>query len=427
MMFAFVATVLIVSGSLVWAQSNAFSAPAHSGGSLIVDRHRVTIKRGPSQKTKLRGMAVKGSRLPILESQAGEGCDGLWYRIHQEGWVCEDDVSLNRESPLAVSQPPMDGTSVTPWPYGFVREDTIEYKWSRHGWMEEVREIFRGFGFGVEKKVTVDGEKYFKTPEGKLIPTNASGISRRISTFQGVKLGREDHFPVGWVNARLAWVYSAPGKNVKTRVRQLARYDFFKVLGEADVGRHRFYQLGENAWISSRDVRVATRAKRPKEVTENERWVDVDIKQQVATAYVGDTPVYATLVSTGRWGASRTVKGQFRIWVKVAAIAMDNTDEEEELDTDVDTDTGDTDTATDVERKLYSLQDVPWTQFFHESYAIHAVYWHNRFGNRKSHGCVNLAPIDARWFYDWTAPHVPDGWWSIYSTDADQGTMVRVR
>jgi lipoprotein-anchoring transpeptidase ErfK/SrfK len=128
------------------------------------------------------------------------------------------------------------------------------------------------------------------------------------------------------------------------------------------------------------------------------------------------------MVSTGRGGASRTKKGEFRIWVKIVAIPMDNTDDEPDTSA-----LGDTDTAVDEEKHYYSLHDVPWTQFFFESYAIHGVYWHDRFGNRRSHGCVNLSPRDARWLFDWTHPVLPDGWWAIHPVAGEESTLIRVR
>ena len=112
---------------------------------------------------------------------------------------------------------------------------------------------------------------------------------------------------------------------------------------------------------------------------------------------------------------------------------MDNTDEEleEEVESEEAVEAVEAVEAaaegTDEERRLYSLHDVPWTQFFFESYALHGVYWHNGFGNRRSHGCVNLSPTDARWFYDWTEPAVPEGWWAIHTTEENPGTLVRVR
>ncbi|EFK95834.1 ErfK/YbiS/YcfS/YnhG family protein, partial [sediment metagenome] len=114
----------------------------------------------------------------------------------------------------------------------------------------------------------------------------------------------------------------------------------------------------------------------------------------------------------------------YRIWAKVAAIAMDNTEEAIEANEALElADAG----APLEEVNLYSLRDVPWTQFFFESFALHGVYWHDRFGNRRSHGCVNLSPADARWFYEWTEPRVPDGWWAIHPVEKTEGTLVHVR
>lgn len=425
--FIAVAAMVNIPSLAIAQQSPSVSEPSQTVQSVRVKYRRVPIKRGPSRKFKLRGMAVKNSRLPILAISQGPGCDGNpWYQVHTEGWVCSNMVELVDGPPVSVAQPPLENDSITPWPYAFLKESAIEYTWSKDGWLQELREIFTGFGFAVAKRVTIDGQRYFKSPEGKIIPTHAARVTSRISTFEGRHISGAQQWPVGWVNAREAWAYSSPAISKKLRVRKLERYDFFAVYEQKRVKKRTYYRIDEDLWLSGRDVRVASPASRPVGVQENERWIDVDVAQQIVTAYQGDTPVYVTMVSTGRGGASRTVKGAFRTWVKVAAIAMDNTDEEEEVE-EVDTEAADTSTAESVERKLYSLQDVPWTQFFHESYALHAVYWHNRFGNRKSHGCVNLAPADAKWFYEWTFPQVPAGWWSVYATKEDKGTMVRVR
>ena len=56
----------------------------------------------------------------------------------------------------------------------------------------------------------------------------------------------------------------------------------------------------------------------------------------------------------------------------------------------------------------YDTMAVPWPVFFNTNVgaAIHGVYWHNDFGVRRSHGCVNVAPEDAKWIFRWTAPFV---------------------
>jgi lipoprotein-anchoring transpeptidase ErfK/SrfK len=104
---------------------------------------------------------------------------------------------------------------------------------------------------------------------------------------------------------------------------------------------------------------------------------------------------------------------------------MDNTDEElEEMDADAGVQE---DAGTSEAPHLYSLHDVPWTQFFFENYAIHGVYWHDGFGNRRSHGCINMSPTDAKWLYEWTEPKVPQGWWAIQSSPENRGTLIHVR
>ena len=47
----------------------------------------------------------------------------------------------------------------------------------------------------------------------------------------------------------------------------------------------------------------------------------------------------------------------------------------------------------------FELRDVPWIQYFASGYALHGAYWHDVFGIARSHGCINLAPIDARYVF----------------------------
>ncbi|MFY0536467.1 L,D-transpeptidase [Nannocystis pusilla] len=66
----------------------------------------------------------------------------------------------------------------------------------------------------------------------------------------------------------------------------------------------------------------------------------------------------------------------------------------------------------------YYVDGVPWVQYFHRRYALHASYWHDDFGKRRSHGCINLSPKDAARVYALTAPEVPAGWNRCASTPA---------
>jgi lipoprotein-anchoring transpeptidase ErfK/SrfK len=80
---------------------------------------------------------------------------------------------------------------------------------------------------------------------------------------------------------------------------------------------------------------------------------------------------------------------------------------------------GDEDTAEPID-----LRDVPYIQYFHNGYALHGAYWHDSFGKVRSHGCVNLAPTDAAWLFEWTDPQVPQGWHAALNKNA--GTLVYI-
>ncbi len=121
--------------------------------------------------------------------------------------------------------------------------------------------------------------------------------------------------------------------------------------------------------------------------------------------------MYATLVSTGRDGIGdpattvSTPQGTFRIGEKHVTTTMDSS----------------------VADSEFELRDVPWVQYFKGGYAIHAAYWHDDFGRPRSHGCVNLAPIDARVVFNFTTPDVPEHWHGSDTGDVfGTGTIVHI-
>ena len=75
----------------------------------------------------------------------------------------------------------------------------------------------------------------------------------------------------------------------------------------------------------------------------------------------------------------------------------------------------------------YKLRDVPYIQYFASGYALHTAYWHDVFGTPRSHGCVNLSPIDGHRIFLWTEPAVPEGWHAVVTGDEmGEGTVVIV-
>ena len=79
-----------------------------------------------------------------------------------------------------------------------------------------------------------------------------------------------------------------------------------------------------------------------------------------------------------------------------------------------------------VESFNYAIEGVPWVQYFSEGVALHAAFWHDQFGHRHSHGCVNLSPLDAKKVFYWSEPKLPRGWHAVWATAENRGTVVHI-
>lgn len=49
----------------------------------------------------------------------------------------------------------------------------------------------------------------------------------------------------------------------------------------------------------------------------------------------------------------------------------------------------------------YNIPNVKWNLRVYGPYYIHGAYWHNNFGYRMSHGCINVHYTNAEWIYHW--------------------------
>jgi len=114
----------------------------------------------------------------------------------------------------------------------------------------------------------------------------------------------------------------------------------------------------------------------------DERWVDVDLSAQTATAMIGGTPYHVALVTTGKDGWE-TPSGTFRINYRVYDETMTS--------------------ASIGAEEYYVLEHVLFTQYFtNEGHALHLNYWRPEsvFGTtRTSHGCVGMRYADAEFFW----------------------------
>lgn len=264
-------------------------------------------------------------------------------------------------------------------------------------------------GYSFTETFLWQGRRYGVTPELEILPTDRLRPIQG-SDFHGVEVGRGVELPFALVrqeNTRYAVYQRATNRVVDG---EIAPYRVAVPL----TGRQQFfrgvlhYETKDGHWISDRVASRLDPAKHlPGWATKGERWLDVNITKQTLVLYEGTRAVYATLISSGEAGlgdsksSTATKRGIFRIHSKHVSTTM----------------------ASDEVGEEFELRDVPYVQYFDEDgHAVHGAYWHDRFGTPKSHGCINLAPEDARRIFYFTDPVVPDGWHG--ARDPLRGTIV---
>jgi hypothetical protein len=398
------------AGALPWLEPGR--APLSSGvASVEILRDDEPLFSAAHPNAKRRGAAARGAHLPLYGALRGHGCKNRWLQVGPLAWVCEDVVRLSLKPALPARTQSLSMPGGLPYRYHFVgRYGSLGYVSLRDA--EAVApdaELEPGFAVAIVQVVQRSpGDPFGLSSHGLWLPMRDLNPARplpfRGATVDDGKLG------VGWVYRQSATGYQSPaGKRLPDVVH--ARFEQLRIVKTEIKRDRRWFQAAEGHWLSDRDLRVPTKAPLPADLRPGERWVDVDLDQQMLTAYEGERAVFATLVSSGKGrgkSIEATPKGEHRIWVKLLSSDMDNLENE---------DAG----------RYYAIQSVPWVMYFERGYGLHGTFWHRSFGNVRSHGCVNLTPLDAQFLFNWTSPQLPAGWTAVLPGEYDRGTLVRVR
>ncbi|MGF3052818.1 L,D-transpeptidase family protein [Microbacterium sp. YY-03] len=115
----------------------------------------------------------------------------------------------------------------------------------------------------------------------------------------------------------------------------------------------------------------------PKETT-LERWIEVDVSEQTVYVWENGQTVRVMLTSSGL-PPYESARGTFRINSHVVMQDMGC-----------------------VPGYDYCTKDVKWVMYYNGDEAFHGTWWHDNFGNKMSHGCMNLSEANAKWLWDWT-------------------------
>lgn len=148
------------------------------------------------------------------------------------------------------------------------------------------------------------------------------------------------------------------------------------------------------------------------DVDPNEKRIEVNLDYQTLSAFEGATEVYFCRVSsglkydpaTGEIGDKlATPVGNLLTHWKIYSLNM----------------------TAGTFQSGYSTPAVPWsTMISGDGIAIHGAFWHNAFGEKRSHGCINVTPEDAKWIFRWTTPYVSLAQGEMRLSLPDHGTVV---
>jgi len=136
--------------------------------------------------------------------------------------------------------------------------------------------------------------------------------------------------------------------------------------------------------------------------TPGKKRIEISISEQRLWAYQGDTLITTTLVSTGL-APNDTERGVFHVRYKLEKQDMaGTTNASGEVVAMGEEAANAAGTGEAANQSAYTVDDVPHVMYFnYDAEALHGAYWHNNFGNRMSHGCVNL-PLDmAQFLFGW--------------------------
>ncbi len=383
--------------------------------------HPETVIRGrPWVPNKRIATIADGTRLVVrgaVASRDKEGCAGkIWYAVWPFGFVCSEHAKPTDRAPASGRAQELEPGRRVPHTYAFVKSDGIPMfaGYADVDASVPTRPLKKGMSLVVARELEYDGREWIQTGDGALVPKAGIRYGGQGSEWAGVEIdGRFEGPSFAWTTGdKGTSVRAAPDSAAEKRLSLALRTRVPLLESKPGPKGETFWRVGEGLWIDGAQLaEVHLAAAPPRDVLDdwrklnsgNDQWIDVDLGEQVLVAYRGEMPVFATMISSGR--SMPTPRGNYPVWAKVASMTMANQAYEDEP---------------------YMVQGVPWVLLFQAHNALHGAYWHDRFGNRKSHGCVNLAPHDARWVFDWTGPTLPIGWTGYLPGDLQRSPVVHV-
>ncbi|HTJ82267.1 MAG TPA: L,D-transpeptidase [Polyangiaceae bacterium] len=432
----------------------------------------VWIRKKPTEDADWLGYVSLGEELTLRsddEVPGGGVVCRTWVPVEPEGWVCLGrDATLDADDPLVRALSPYRANVDAPYPFEYARSleapryrslptlDEQKKKESSHldrvaraknaKSQAEIASIDRNL-VGVDLGLTgapaplpftapftvletdedipygstvayayafdLDERAFAMSWDHAIVPmTHLRRYPR--SAFHGVTLDADLTMPLAFARKTGARRFHMHGDRLEPSSGVIEPRTAVALTGRGrEVDGVEYVETAAHDWAMRGELVIPARAKTPPKGLSSEgrgTWVEVSTIGGWLVAYERDRPVFATLISAGRGDLkpdktmndfSSTPPGTYAIANKLKTATM----------------------RTD--RRPDSVHaEVMYTQVFHGGFALHGAYWHDDFGERKSAGCVNLSPRDAKWLFDWSEPNVPNEWHAKRTAGGEPATLV---
>ncbi len=417
---------------------------------------KVNIFQKPDMDSPRLGYMRKGQRTRLGDPEfTSESCPKGWFELPEGGFVCQGRGMLVGKKPRFIKRvPPKPRVDeLDPYRHGFIRRDwTPAYKRipaEEELWTPPSREVedavvpdggvpptetvphdenevdggvdyykytkkrfrnvrallSRGFWVSVAARRFDDATRkyYYESVKGDFAPGENVHLIKP-PRFTGYEVLGDSPLPAAIVTDRHASFFTLRRERYRG-IGPVKRLSVYRVFEKVESRGASYYKIEGDRWLKSTQTELFEMREPPEGVADKDKWIRIDLSRQTLEAYEGAMPVYVTMVSTGLPESEETVtpRGKFRIKFKHLTDDMAGTVGDDEA---------------------YSVEDVPWVQYLHRNIALHASFWHSSYGRPKSHGCINLAPADARWLFNWSDPQLPLKWHGIATTEKTPGTLV---
>lgn len=254
-----------------------------------------------------------------------------------------------------------------------------------------------------------NNQRWVETEEGFIWGPHVQPVKNEpnqpLAELPAGKEGMWVEVSIPWVNAVLetspaksSWWRNQIANNLPPRFyySQILWVDMIDVRYDGNIWyriNERYGNPGDLLWAPAEAFRQITAEELTplsSDVENKQIVVDVTPSRQTLSCLENGREVYFCRISSGKPPSTTALSALdsqgYNIWRKLHSMQM----------------------AGGTNEAGWMIPGIGWVSLFiGDGVAIHSTFWHNNFGEPSSHGCINVAPGDAKWVFRWANPETP--------------------